>query len=176
MCIRDSVHAWACALGVELRLRAFTSVEAYMAANEPMTTDLVLGLDLDPSSADDFRLLVAQSLTPRGFVVAGLQMTEDGSDAHGEVDEVAESLVAEAEYFGWDRPRTEAEAAAGIIPPGGPVDDTPCIDMNSECERWAAADECTKNAGFMRVKCKNCLLYTSPSPRDGLLSRMPSSA
>ena len=25
-------------------------------------------------------------------------------------------------------------------------------------------------------KLKNCLLYTSPSPRDGLLSRMPSSA
>ena len=23
---------------------------------------------------------------------------------------------------------------------------------------------------------RNCLLYTSPSPRDGLLSRMPSSA
>ena len=28
------------------------------------------------------------------------------------------------------------------------------------------------NPGFS----KNCLLYTSPSPRDGLLSRMPSSA
>ena len=26
------------------------------------------------------------------------------------------------------------------------------------------------------VHCKTCLLYTSPSPRDGLLSRMPSSA
>ena len=26
------------------------------------------------------------------------------------------------------------------------------------------------------AKTKNCLLYTSPSPRDGLLSRMPSSA
>ena len=26
------------------------------------------------------------------------------------------------------------------------------------------------------AQCKNCLLYTSPSPRDGLLSRMPSSA
>ena len=25
-------------------------------------------------------------------------------------------------------------------------------------------------------KFKDCLLYTSPSPRDGLLSRMPSSA
>ena len=28
------------------------------------------------------------------------------------------------------------------------------------------------NAGYIDV----CLLYTSPSPRDGLLSRMPSSA
>ena len=27
-----------------------------------------------------------------------------------------------------------------------------------------------------RIKSKSCLLYTSPSPRDGLLSRMPSSA
>ena len=26
------------------------------------------------------------------------------------------------------------------------------------------------------VHAKDCLLYTSPSPRDGLLSRMPSSA
>ena len=25
-------------------------------------------------------------------------------------------------------------------------------------------------------QCEACLLYTSPSPRDGLLSRMPSSA
>ena len=29
---------------------------------------------------------------------------------------------------------------------------------------------------FKRLKDYNCLLYTSPSPRDGLLSRMPSSA
>ena len=29
---------------------------------------------------------------------------------------------------------------------------------------------------FINKWIKNCLLYTSPSPRDGLLSRMPSSA
>ena len=29
---------------------------------------------------------------------------------------------------------------------------------------------------FYHVTDKDCLLYTSPSPRDGLLSRMPSSA
>ena len=28
----------------------------------------------------------------------------------------------------------------------------------------------------LNISCPNCLLYTSPSPRDGLLSRMPSSA
>ena len=28
----------------------------------------------------------------------------------------------------------------------------------------------------LREHSKGCLLYTSPSPRDGLLSRMPSSA
>ena len=30
------------------------------------------------------------------------------------------------------------------------------------------------NKAFAHFRC--CLLYTSPSPRDGLLSRMPSSA
>ena len=30
--------------------------------------------------------------------------------------------------------------------------------------------------GTLRLDMKPCLLYTSPSPRDGLLSRMPSSA
>ena len=35
-----------------------------------------------------------------------------------------------------------------------------------------------ENAGEMMniISNYNCLLYTSPSPRDGLLSRMPSSA
>ena len=33
-----------------------------------------------------------------------------------------------------------------------------------------------QNLNFARNGSNNCLLYTSPSPRDGLLSRMPSSA
>ena len=32
------------------------------------------------------------------------------------------------------------------------------------------------NAGVAWVNCHHCLLYTSPSPRDATLSRMPSSA
>ena len=38
----------------------------------------------------------------------------------------------------------------------------------------AGLDFCNKLAILYRGKI--CLLYTSPSPRDGLLSRMPSSA
>ena len=34
----------------------------------------------------------------------------------------------------------------------------------------------TTNMAFPRAQALCCLLYTSPSPRDGLLSRMPSSA
>ena len=33
-----------------------------------------------------------------------------------------------------------------------------------------------RNGLFKRLHIHTCLLYTSPSPRDGLLSRMPSSA
>ena len=43
----------------------------------------------------------------------------------------------------------------------------------------AALAECRSRGGsgcVVRVWGCNCLLYTSPSPRDGLLSRMPSSA
>ena len=43
-----------------------------------------------------------------------------------------------------------------------------------------ATEFCFSGLGLHRVEaavqCDNCLLYTSPSPRDGLLSRMPSSA
>ena len=37
------------------------------------------------------------------------------------------------------------------------------------------AEKVVGNA-FTMLLCTGCLLYTSPSPRDGLLSRMPSSA
>ena len=45
-------------------------------------------------------------------------------------------------------------------------------DLVAECAR-----QMRKSVDIpVTVKCRTCLLYTSPSPRDGLLSRMPSSA
>ena len=37
-------------------------------------------------------------------------------------------------------------------------------------------DGFVETSGYARYMGQPCLLYTSPSPRDGLLSRMPSSA
>ena len=42
--------------------------------------------------------------------------------------------------------------------------------------RFMHLDEFSDGVEALRGKKMVCLLYTSPSPRDGLLSRMPSSA
>ena len=43
---------------------------------------------------------------------------------------------------------------------------------------WASTREAYNYTQAKQINCDiiTCLLYTSPSPRDGLLSRMPSSA
>ena len=46
--------------------------------------------------------------------------------------------------------------------------------LDSAQQLGISRDEACHNLVF--ATCFNCLLYTSPSPRDGLLSRMPSSA
>ena len=43
-------------------------------------------------------------------------------------------------------------------------------------EKKVAQEHADKNLELEKFQGKTCLLYTSPSPRDGLLSRMPSSA
>ena len=47
------------------------------------------------------------------------------------------------------------------------------ISENSNC--WVGLGEC-EDKMYNSISIWTCLLYTSPSPRDGLLSRMPSSA
>ena len=53
-----------------------------------------------------------------------------------------------------------------------PEDEAADLKKQEEAQREKAMAE----AAAAMEKAKACLLYTSPSPRDGLLSRMPSSA
>ena len=55
---------------------------------------------------------------------------------------------------------------------GRPIKKPTCFMTNSPAIRDELEKTCIGRGGF----CSFCLLYTSPSPRDGLLSRMPSSA
>ena len=52
------------------------------------------------------------------------------------------------------------------------------FDLQDESEEWSAAPggHVMVRGGAVAAWYVPCLLYTSPSPRDGLLSRMPSSA
>ena len=50
---------------------------------------------------------------------------------------------------------------------------TPLIVSQQE---WEAARQQLLVKEKALTRSRDCLLYTSPSPRDGLLSRMPSSA
>ena len=72
----------------------------------------------------------------------------------------------------------------GIFPPdvGGPAKFVPLIaDKLSEKNNLKVITLSEKTVedspnDFEVFRIISCLLYTSPSPRDGLLSRMPSSA
>ena len=50
----------------------------------------------------------------------------------------------------------------------------PRLSKNEERRLWSMCYNYWGEVSSLYAKC--CLLYTSPSPRDGLLSRMPSSA
>ena len=53
----------------------------------------------------------------------------------------------------------------------------PATQMTLNTFHYAGVSAKNVTLGVPRLKeIINCLLYTSPSPRDGLLSRMPSSA
>ena len=60
-----------------------------------------------------------------------------------------------------------------------PIDDYNAVVINFEdidTNDVESFSESLVNKSGLRRLDKHCLLYTSPSPRDGLLSRMPSSA
>ena len=72
---------------------------------------------------------------------------------------------AEREGLCWIRP------APWSLAGGGSLEIFPELLTSTSTE-----DPDTRRRAFEETKDRSCLLYTSPSPRDGLLSRMPSSA
>ena len=61
----------------------------------------------------------------------------------------------------------------GIVKLPGLINSSLLKELN-KCFDWSISNH-GPIASFTKIN-NSCLLYTSPSPRDGLLSRMPSSA
>ena len=83
---------------------------------------------------------------------------------------------AAASANGTARPPVAAAAPpASGVPPGTPQ---PGATPPGTPQPFASVIKDAKKieGGLFTLYQKDCLLYTSPSPRDGLLSRMPSSA
>ena len=57
------------------------------------------------------------------------------------------------------------------------IGERPALSIhNAAASMRMAVAEAVNNMMSVPIESISCLLYTSPSPRDGLLSRMPSSA
>ena len=90
-----------------------------------------------------------------------------------------------ADWWQWSQKR-EKEALTFAVVGVGRFGTAVCRELISNGADVLAADYSEKAIDDLRqlepsiearvVDCTDCLLYTSPSPRDGLLSRMPSSA
>ena len=73
------------------------------------------------------------------------------------------------------RPEKDGLFCARIF---GPIKDYECLCGKYKRMKFRGiiCEKCGVEVTKSNVRRESCLLYTSPSPRDGLLSRMPSSA
>ena len=84
--------------------------------------------------------------------------------------EIAEWLVHDGDFVEKDQPIAEVDSDKATLEL--PAEESGTITLKAE-----VGDAVAVGAVVCLIDTSvSCLLYTSPSPRDGLLSRMPSSA
>ena len=151
-------------------------------------TEVVPGDLLDPK----FRVLVASNAaaaelqrkdaeaaargageSPAGAKEAGDEATKAGRATVAPLRYDARDVIADGAFVAQ---QLESLRLSGSLVPGSELTKPPVIDafanVLEETKKKEAAEAKTARKAAQRA----CLLYTSPSPRDGLLSRMPSSA
>ena len=84
-------------------------------------------------------------------------------------------------HLGCEKNRVDTEHMLGLLAQAGygvsaDESEASVVVVNTCSFIQDAREESVRTLVELAEQGKDCLLYTSPSPRDGLLSRMPSSA
>ena len=124
-----------------------TPLEMAVLTEEITKSDLMCQFDLIIGPD-----MLMTSLDMHGFSISILPLS----------DQIAEALTFKVEPRAWPTPVSFEKPIVRALP---------CQLSRTD---WVASENPLLKAVIQ--KCCSCLLYTSPSPRDGLLSRMPSSA
>ena len=128
--------------------------------NTPVEKPWILGLTGGIGSG--------KSAAAQHFIDLGVHVVDADHAARWVVEPGRPALAKIAEHFG-----------PGVLQADGQLDRAALRKLIFEVpeeRRWLEALLHPLIAKEIADHLSNCLLYTSPSPRDGLLSRMPSSA
>ena len=114
-----------------------------------------------------------QRLEAAGGQWAGQSVAVTMLDSRLDQQAQKEAWLKRFDMFDWVGGRTSITSAVGLLP-GALIG----CDIRDFLTGASQMDAATRAADLRRnpAALMACLLYTSPSPRDGLLSRMPSSA
>ena len=118
--------------------------------------------------------------TPEAQAVEPVAEVQDSDGIVVEQDESA-LPVADGQPIASDVIYDTGVVAGGIVAEGQPIQAFDSSCCNCSCEESSFVQPVVFNQPIIAPQVIlpesiTCLLYTSPSPRDGLLSRMPSSA
>ena len=98
---------------------------------------------------------------------------ESGSGSEGEISEIEGAVSSDEDDVGDEEFKPGKKEDGEVSKSYSHI--LKARVSSQENEQPKEKEESNKERGHMG-RAKRCLLYTSPSPRDGLLSRMPSSA
>ena len=151
------------------------------AYNEERIGSIASVGDVNGDGIDDF-LLGAYVSTPWGASIAApgaAYVVFGGAGATGEID----TLDLGTKGFTINGPTRQRDRLGISVSPAGDIDGDGKADLLIGADGVTNAATGNRSGGAAVVfgsasteRVYTCLLYTSPSPRDGLLSRMPSSA
>src|SRR5665647_3614944 len=146
----------------------FDAGQALALARKTIEIEAAAVLGLSSRLGSEFSQAVRLMLACRGHVVV-MGMGKSGHIGR----KIASALASTGTPALFVHPGEASHGDLGMITV---LDLVLAISNSGESEELTAILPVLSRLGVPLVAITGCLLYTSPSPRDGLLSRMPSSA